>query len=191
MSFPLTISCVILWSLAVASGQQQPIDTQRSTITIHVGKAGLLSVAGHEHWIEAPITSGSLNNSAPASVEFRVRAATLAVRPDPKVDAKTQAEIQKDMQEKVLERDKYPEIVFRSSPAEKRPDGQWSVDGLLTLHGITKEVRVLAMSRDDAYTGRTTLKQTDFGITPITAVGGAVKVKNELEVEFRVFVRKP
>jgi hypothetical protein len=34
---------------------------QRSTITVHVGKAGVFSVAGHEHWVNAPIAAGVLN----------------------------------------------------------------------------------------------------------------------------------
>ena len=34
--------------------QGKAIDAQRSSLTIHVGKAGLLSAAGHEHWVNAP-----------------------------------------------------------------------------------------------------------------------------------------
>ncbi len=51
--------------------QEKAIDTQRSTITIHVGKSGLLSAAAHDHTVNAPISSGTL-------------------RPDPKVDPKTE-----------------------------------------------------------------------------------------------------
>jgi hypothetical protein len=36
--------------------QDRAIDVEHSTITIHVGKAGLLSAAGHEHWVTAPLT---------------------------------------------------------------------------------------------------------------------------------------
>jgi hypothetical protein len=41
--------------------QERPIDAQRSSITIHVGKAGLLSAAAHEHWVNAPIASGAID----------------------------------------------------------------------------------------------------------------------------------
>ena len=43
--------------------QGKAIDSQRSSLTIHVGKAGLLSAAGHEHWVNAPTTSGSVDDS--------------------------------------------------------------------------------------------------------------------------------
>jgi hypothetical protein len=41
-------------------------------------------------------------------------------------------------------------------------------------------------SEDGAYTGRSKIKQTDFGISPVSGAGGVVKVKNELEIQFVV-----
>lgn len=110
----------------------------------------------------------------------------MRIKPDPRVDAKTQAEIQKDMQEKVLESGAYPEIVFRSSRVEAQAEGQWRVDGALSLHGATKPIRVVVRREKDAYVGRSGLKQTDFRIKPIRVAGGAVKVRNELEIEFHI-----
>src|SRR5580693_4872113 len=89
--------------------QEKAIDTQRSTITIHVGKAGLLSAAAHEHWVNAPIASGVIDETGAARVEFKVQSASMMVKPDPKVDTKTHATIQKDMEEMTLETAKYPE----------------------------------------------------------------------------------
>ena len=143
-------------------------------------------MAGHEHWVEAPISAGVLNDTGPLHVEFTVDTARMTVKPDPKVDAKTQAEIQKDMQEKTLESARFPHITFRSSSVRKQAEGQWTVSGALTLHGITKPITVAVRRSGNAYTGHTTLKQTDFGIKPITAAGGAVKVRNELEIEFQI-----
>jgi hypothetical protein len=34
--------------------------------------------------------------------------------------------------------------------------------------------------------GTCTLKQRDFGITPISIAGGTVKVKNELKIDFDI-----
>src|ERR1700759_4210875 len=88
---------------------ERAIDTQRSTIVIHVGKSGLLSAAAHDHTISAPISSGNLEESPMSHIEFTVQAAALMVKPDPKVDAKTQATIQMDMEEITLEAKKFPE----------------------------------------------------------------------------------
>ncbi len=162
------------------------MDVERSTITIHVGKSGLFSAAAHEHWVNAPIASGKIGD---ASVEFTVDTSKMKVKPDPKVDAKTQAQIQKDMEEMTLEPAKYPAIAFRSSHVDKTGEGQWKVDGTLSLHGSTKPISLAVTKNGEAYTGHTILKQTDFGIKPISIGGGTIKVKNEVEIEFQIFAR--
>src|SRR5579871_4933815 len=110
-------------------GQDRPIDTQRSKITIRVGKSGLLSAAAHNHTINAPIASGTMRESAPPHIEFTVETARMTVEPDPKIDAKDQATIQMHMEDMTLETKRFPEIVFRSSRIDKLPSGDWKVDG--------------------------------------------------------------
>ena len=185
----IQLGAAFLLSVAAAAGQDAAIDVQRSTITIHVGKAGLLSAAGHDHTISAPLYSGVMRESPAPRVEFTVETAKMTVKPDPKVDAKTQAEIQKDMEEMTLETKKFPEIAFRSSRIEKLADGQWKVEGNLSLHGVTKLVSLTVKRTGDAYTAHTVLKQTDFGIKPISVGGGVIKVKNEVEIDFQIFPR--
>jgi polyisoprenoid-binding protein YceI len=183
------LSAAFLAVLAVAAAEDTAIDVQRSTITIHAGKAGIFSAAGHDHWIQAPISSGAIGETPVPHVEFTIETAKMTVKPDPKVDAKTQAEIQKDMEELTLETKKFPEIRFRSSRIEKLADGQWRVAGELSLHGVTKPVSLTVKRTGDSYTARTVLKQTDFGIKPVSVGGGVIKVKNEVEIDFQIFPR--
>jgi polyisoprenoid-binding protein YceI len=175
-------------AVSILAAQDRAIDPERSTITIHVGKAGLLSAAGHEHWINAPISSGLVNETS-SRVEFTVETAKMRVKADPKIDAKTEAQIQKDMEEMTLDIAHFREIKFLSSRVEKTGD-QWNVDGTLSLHGVSKPVRVNVARVGEAYTGRVTIKQTDFGIKPISVAGGSIKVKNEVDVEFMIFGRR-
>ena len=180
---------LLLAGACLAQNIGSRIDVQRSTITIHVGKAGLLSAAGHEHLVSAPISAGVIDDSTAPRVEFTVQTAKMTVKPDPKVNARDQAQIQKDMDEKTLEIDRYPEIAFKSSHIEKLADGQWKVDGMLTLHGMTKPVSLMVKRSGDAYAGHATLKQTDFGIKPFRAGGGTIRVKNEVEIDFEIYLR--
>ena len=181
--------CAAFAASAPLMAQERAIDTQRSTIVVHVGKSGLLSAAAHDHTIEAPIASGAIRESPAPHVEFTIATAKMTVRPDPKVDPKTELTIQKDMEEMTLETVKFPEITFRSSHVEKLADGQWKVDGDLSLHGVTKPVSLTVKLTDGAYTTHTVLKQTDFGIKPISIGGGMIKVKNEVEIDFRILTR--
>ncbi|MEO8028962.1 MAG: YceI family protein [Bryobacteraceae bacterium] len=180
------VRLLVFAALGVASvaAQDKAIDVSRSSITIHVSKAGLLSAFAHDHWIKAPIESGAYNESSPR-VEFKVLAAKMEVKPDPKVDAKDQAQIQKDMHESTLESAKFPDIRFRSTSIVKSGD-VWKVEGMLTLHGMTKPVKLDVKKSGDAYTGTAKIKQTDFGIKPVSVAGGTIKVKDGLEVAFEI-----
>jgi hypothetical protein len=46
------------------SAQQHNVDTQKSTLTIHVGKTGAFSALGHEHEVRAPIHSGTADTGS-------------------------------------------------------------------------------------------------------------------------------
>jgi polyisoprenoid-binding protein YceI len=175
--------------LAQDKSQERVLDTQRSAITIHVGKSGFLSAAARDHTINAPISSGTVRESTTPHIEFTIETARVTVKPDPRIDAKDQATIQTHMEEMTLETKKYPEIAFRSSRIERIGDGQWKVDGDLSLHGVTKPVSLNVKQSGDSWTTHTVLKQTDFGIKPISIGGGMIKVKNEVEIDFQIFAR--
>ena len=189
MRLSILTLCTAMAAAAPLMAQEKAIDTQRSTITIHVGKSGLLSAAAHDHTVSAPISAGTILESGAQRIEFRVETAKMTVKPDPKVDAKDQATIQTHMEEMTLETMKFPEIAFRSTRIEKIGDAQWRVDGDLALHGVTKPVSLTVKQAGDSWTTRTVLKQTDFGITPISIGGGMIKVKNEVEIDFQIFAR--
>lgn len=174
--------------LAVGSftfAAEKPIDAQHSTIHIHVGKSGLFSVAGHDHWVTAPIANGTIEEAEAPHISFHVDAMKLTVDPDKDLSSAQQAEVQNTMQTRVLDSARFPGIDFRSISVEKTADG-WNVRGDLALHGQTHSLSVPVRKAGNAYTGRCQIKQTDFGITPVTAGGGMVKVKNELQIEFSI-----
>ena len=66
----------------VAVATDRTIDTERSTLKIHVGKAGLFSAAGHEHWATAPLAGGSFNDGDSPQVAFTVDARKLTLVED-------------------------------------------------------------------------------------------------------------
>ncbi|MGD1071293.1 MAG: YceI family protein [Bryobacteraceae bacterium] len=182
--------CLALTAALPLAAQERAIDTQRSSITIHVGKAGLLSAAAHDHWVSARIASGSIDEAG-LRVEFKVLSAAMIVKPDPKVDARTRDQIQKDMDETTLEIAKYPEIVFRSTHVSPAGASQFEVEGSLTLHGVSKPVSVAVKREGESFTGHTVIKQTDFGIKPISIGGGMIRIKDPVDIDFEIFARTP
>lgn len=183
------ILVVVLVSLATAQQEarsRETIDTQKSTITIRVYKTGLFSAFAHNHEIHAPIQQGSFDEQK-RTVEFAIDAKQLRVI-DSDASASDRIQVQANMVgPKVLEVDKFPDIKFHSTSVDSAGEGKWTVHGDLTLHGQTRSVKVDVQGASGHYTGSASLKQTDFGITPITIAGGAVKVKDEVRVEFEIF----
>jgi polyisoprenoid-binding protein YceI len=75
-----------------------------------------------------------------------------------------------------------------------RGKSSFRVRGNLTIRGTTQPVVIpLTLTRltDGTYraAGEYKFKQTSFGIKPIQLAGGTVKVKDELQVEFEIFLR--
>lgn len=177
----LAVSC-LGWT---AKAQQHAIDTVKSVMTVRVYKAGVLSAFGHDHEIAAPIAGGKVDSAA-HTVELHANAGGLRVR-DPKASEKDRDEIQKTMLgPDVLDAGRYPEIVFRSTAAEPMGKGSWKVQGTLTLHGQTQPVTAEVHETAGRYEGNSLLKLADFGIKPVRIAGGAVKVKDEIRIEFDI-----
>src|SRR5713226_1137543 len=179
----LLAAASLVYALGV-SAQQHNIDTQKSTLTIHVGKTGVFSGLGHEHEVRAPIHSGTADTGAHPAVEIHVDARALRVigKDEPEKD---RAEVQKTMLgPEVLDSEHHQEIVFKSTGADAGGEGQWTLRGNLTLRGQTRPVTVKVTLKDGRYTGEATVKLTDFGIKPPGKAG--VRAKDEIKIEFNV-----
>jgi polyisoprenoid-binding protein YceI len=177
----------IVWA-STARPQKQEIDTQGSTLTVKVGKTGFFSAFGHTHTISAPMSEGQVDTSGHASVTIRVDPRNMRVM-DQDVSEMERTEIQKTMLgAQVLDSERYQEIIFRSTDVNSNGPESWTIHGLLTLHGQTRPVDVAVSYAGGRYTGRAAVKQTQFGIQPVRAAGGAIKVLDEVTIEFNVRV---
>jgi polyisoprenoid-binding protein YceI len=168
-----------------------------SRVTIHVGKAGAFGFVGHAHEVVAPVTgSVRLDRSDLSTSEVRLSfdGASLRVTGEGE-PAQDVPEVQRVMlSERVLDVSRYPTIHFHSrrvtTTGTSGTSVSLSVEGELSLHGVTKPcvVPVHVTWRDGSLTaeGTTTIKQSDFGIQPVTGAGGTIRVKDALEVSFAV-----
>jgi hypothetical protein len=180
----LVVACLICVQALIA--QEHNVDTQKSTLTIHVGKTGAFSGLGHEHEVRAPIHSGTADIGSRPTVEIHVNASELRVI-DKDASDKERAEVQKTMVgPEVLNSERHPEIVFKSTNAEPTGQGRWTLHGNLTLCGQTRPVTVQVTLKDGRYTGEATVRQTDFGIKPPGKFG--VRAKDEVRIEFDVLL---
>ena len=97
---------------------------------------------------------------------------------------------------KYLDVQRYPVITFAStSVAISSRTGvtlQAAVTGRLTLHNVTQSITVPVTVRTEGdsltATGHFPVKQTEYGIKPVS-VGGVVSVKDTLNIGFTIVAR--
>lgn len=176
------------------------IDPGISRFTVKAVATGVFSAMGHNPTVairdfsgDAEFAPATLDNAA---LHLKIDARSLAVTD--RISDKDRREIEQTMAQEVLEVARYPEIVFDAGNASlsKVGDGYYLVSllGSLTLHGVTRSQPVsaqIALTGDMLRAhGEFSVRQTDYGIKPISVAGGTLKVKDELKCSFDIVARR-
>ena len=176
------------------------IDPKQSRFTVQAEATGLLSVFGHNPTI-AICGFGGDARFAPdilgqTSLLLLVQADSLAVTGNS--SEKDRLEMERVMREEVLEIARYPEIVFMSTSVSAQQTGQAQfrakINGSLTLHGVTRNQQIDAQVSMNGTSlrarGEFSLRQSDYNIKQTSALGGTLKVKDELKFSFDIGAEK-
>ena len=160
----------------------QHFGPDNASLTIRTGRKGAASRAGHDLLIEVGSWQATLDPDAQPALTLtadsrscRVLEGTGGVKG---LDDDDKANIAQTIDDEVL---KGRAIEFRSNQVERRPDGL-SVTGELTLGDRSSPVAFELTLGDGRLTGGTTVKQTNWGIKPYSALFGTLKVADEVEV---------
>ena len=176
------------------------IDTRASRFTVQAFATGVLAAMGHNPKIGVRSFRGEVDfdSETPQASGFRLsmRSDSFSVLDD--VSDKDRREIERMMNEQVLEVTKYPEILYEAPTVSvtRLESTLYSatLNGNLSFHGLTRSqplsARIAEFGEMLRTSGDFTLRQSDFGIKPISVAGGALKVKDELKFSFEMIVRK-
>ena len=170
-----------------------PLGPDTGRLLVRTTRGGVGRKVGHDLTIEVTRWSGEAvvdtedpaASSATVSAEvdsFEVREGTGGVKPLTDSD---RAEIKKTLREKILRSADHPLITFRSTGVEGDPKA-FTVEGELTIAGQTHPVSIRATAEGDHVRGATTAAQTRWGIKPYSAFFGALKLADEVEIEFEL-----
>jgi polyisoprenoid-binding protein YceI len=192
-------------STAAAQAADSPanryvIDSRASRFTVQAFATGLLARVGHNPIIGIRDFSGEMQFN-PDKLEaggFRllIKSSSLSVQND--ISDKDLREIERLMNQEVLETAKFPEIIYESTSISvtKMADMLCSatINGNLTLHGVTRNqtivVRVALLGSMLRASGDFTLDQSDYNIKLVSVAGGALKLKDELKFSFEMVARR-
>ena len=194
----LFILAWMLIAITVFAADGPCVIPRRGHFQIHVGTAGLFGAFAHNHLIEAESIMGCAtidsNDITHSSIKLDFPAAGIRVL-DPNEKPADRSEVQKNMETEVLRISEFPKVTFVSTAIERAAGTErFRVRGNLTVRGMTQPAVIpLTLTRleDGMYraAGEYKFKQTSFGIKPIQLAGGTVKVKDELQIDFEIFLK--
>jgi len=186
-------------------GRRFVVNPQDSRLRLIVRAEGPMARLGHPHVIGGDVIGGEIILAEP----FRESALRLAIdvdglqvdRPawraaegfEPEVDEEFISGTRRNMlSPELLDAGAHPEIRIESI-AISGPRWQPDIEALVTLAGETRQLTVpVALEiegRSLTATGRFVIRQSDFGLTPYSAAGGALRVSDEVLVRFRIEAR--
>lgn len=159
---------------------------ENAKLTVRTKRTGAASKAGHDLLIEVTSWSATLDPDADPAVTLTADSRSLRVLEGTggiqELDDEAKAGIEKTIDEEVLTG---TAIEFRSSAVELGADGSGTVTGELELAGRRHPVTFdLTSAEDGRLTGTATIRQSDWGMKPYSALFGTLKVADELEVGF-------
>jgi polyisoprenoid-binding protein YceI len=176
------------------------IDGKASRFTVQAFATGMLARMGHNPTIGIRDFSGEMtfnpDQLEAGSFRLLVKTASLSVQDD--ISSKDLREMERLMNEEVLETAKFPEILYEAPniSVTKMTDTLCSatLNGKLTLHGVTRSqpiaVRVALFGSMLRASGDFSLDQTDYNIKLVSVAGGALKLKDELKFSFEIVARR-
>lgn len=137
--------------------------------------------------------SGTMNvdadNPAASSASLAIDARSIqiveAVGGMKSLSDKDRRDIAKNIDEKVLETGRHPQLTFESTSVSGS-EPNFNVAGNMTIRGTTRPVNVALNVNGSQVTARTSISQKDFGIKPFSAMMGAIKLRDDVEFELTV-----
>jgi polyisoprenoid-binding protein YceI len=169
-------------------------DPEHSRFTVQGFAGGVLSFMAHSPTFAVRGFAGKAwFDPAPPQgpgLEVTVQADSLDLADN--VRPADREEIMGRMRQEVLETAAFPAIRFEAGEASAAPAGenryQIRLHGRLALHGVTAphevDAQLLVYYDGIRLSGESALRLSDYRIRPVTALGGAIKLKDQLAVTF-------
>jgi len=195
-------------------GAPYDIVSQASLLTILVYRGGALASAGHNHviashdlrgtiYVTTEILQSSFEGQVPVATltvdEANLRAQQPAAEFPPDVSAGAKEGTRRNMLgEALLDAERNPEIVLRAQQLERdaaATDGAVLAQVQSTVRGQQRVLTVPVRFRlggDGTLeaSGKFPLRQSELGLTPFSALLGALQVQDEMQVNFQIVARR-
>jgi polyisoprenoid-binding protein YceI len=201
---------VIAPATPAASTKNYQIDTGRSQLQILVYRGGKLAALGHNHVIASHDLTGSVLIADPLTAtrfDLRLPVSSLTVD-EPELRRQAGADFQAEVPQStrdgtrrnllsgaVLDADHFAEIRLLATYVQDLQNGRFDVDVDVDVeikgqtHRLPVSVQLQISTDELSASGELAILQTDLGLTPFTALLGALTVENRIVVRFQVVAK--
>lgn len=167
-------------------------DARTAHCYVYTYKEGALSAVAHDLRLHADRFDLEVDRAS-HRVRMRVDASSLRVdgimrgeRLDPAGMAEDErAKVEEIVRTQILHSDRYPEITLNGWLEDEGSDSG-TMQGDLTLHGVTRSVESRLRSEDGRVIAEIVLHQPDYGLRPYSAMFGAMRVRAQVRVVVEV-----
>ena len=175
------------------------IDASGSRFTVQAFATGLLSAFGHNPTIGIRDFEGQVQfvpeTYEGALLRLTLRTNAMEVLDEMKIDDRKKME--QLMNESVLDVVHFPTVEYKSKAitVEKQANDllRAHAAGELSFHGVTQplslDARIMNLGPILRMSGQFSLRQSDYGIKPVSFAGGTLRLKDELKFNFDLVAR--
>jgi polyisoprenoid-binding protein YceI len=188
-------------------GRPFAINGEQSLLLVLVYRGGALARVGHNHvvasrnlsgtaWVADDLTRSSFEVHVPVN-DLVVDETQLRIQEGPEFppevpEAAKQGTRTNMLSAALLDGEQYPEVLLQSERLQKTESGL-QAQVRVSAHGQVRSLVVpltYELSGEELKVqGQLALKQSDLGLTPFSALGGAMRVQDEITVKFRLVAR--
>jgi polyisoprenoid-binding protein YceI len=176
------------------------IDTSGSRFTVQAFATGMLSTFGHNPTIGISDYEGQIQ-CTPETWEqavVRVKVHTQRMEVLDEMKSEDRRKLEHEMYNSVLESARFPEAFFESESisVQKLSDNLLTanVTGNLSFHGVKQQLafsaRITRFGSMLRISGEFPLRQSEYGIKPVSFAGGALRLKDEVKFKFELVARQ-
>ncbi len=173
----------------ISSGTYE-VGPSTGTLLLHTGREGMAKKVGHDLLIKAKKWTAKVNvdgddltkSTATVTVDTRSLEVVSGEGGAKPISDKDRKDIKENIDKKVLKTDKFPEITFQSSRVESKGADKATVHGDLTIMGTARPASMDFTLSGSKANGSMTIKQSDWGIKPFSALMGALKLADQLTI---------
>jgi polyisoprenoid-binding protein YceI len=188
-------------------GRPFAISGEESLLVVLVYRGGALARAGHNHvvashnltgtaWVADDITRSSFEVRVPVNDlvidEAQLRAQEGAEFPPEVPESARQGTRTNMLGAALLDGVQYPEVLLQSERLQKTATGlqaQVRVTVRDQVRSLVVPLTYELAGEELRAQGQLALKHSDLGLTPFSALGGAMRVQDEIQVKFRFLAR--